>query len=384
VNKYIAFSLLGLALLISADSSWAARDIQNEINAARQERSRLADVRKSLEAQLGALGKETRQLDDALLKARQDFDAVYLQWQQADVKVEALLVDRKALKEQIEILQARMQTEANAAWRRASRQPSWLDILVGVPVTEVPHRRYMTRELLAQQKQDRETLQAAMVSLQAVEASLIKERDALTQLRDEKKVLQQEAQERLQAKQALAKKIRKDVQLKKKRSQGLIQQEKALVKLLNGLKDALLASDKVVGHVSMRTQKGRLKWPLTGRRVASFGSRPDKNQSRMLGVQIAPASLNKQGKQVRAMGHGQVRYADWFGGFGLMMMVEYGDGVVAIYAHNDALYKQLGEWIDAGDMIAQAGSTGWIENTRLYFEIRDKGKPVNPAHWCGK
>jgi len=384
VNKYISLFLLGLALLMSADSSWAARDIQSEINAARQERLRLADVRKSLEVQLGALGKETRKLDKALLKARQDFEAVYLQWQQVDEKVKNLLADRKVLKEQIEVLQERMQAEANAAWRRASRQPSWLDVLVGVPVTEVPHRRYMTRELLTQQKQDRETLQTAMASLQTVEALLLKEREALGQLRDEKKVLQQEAEERLRAKQALAQKIRKDVELKKKRNEGLIQQEKALVKLLNGLKDALLASDKVVGHVSMRAQKGRLKWPLRGRTVASFGSRPGKNQSRMLGVQIAPSSLDKQGKQVRAMAHGQVRYADWFGGFGLMMMVEYGDGVVAIYAHNDALYKQLGEWIDAGDMIAQAGSTGWIENTRLYFEIRDKGKPVNPARWCGQ
>ena len=219
---------------MAADSSWAARDIQGEINAARQERLRLADVRKSLEVQLGALGKETRKLDKALLKARQDFDAVYLQWQQADAKVKALLADRKALKKQIEILQERMQFEANAAWRRASRQPSWLDVFVGVPVTEVPHRRYMTRELLAQQKNDRETLQAAMISLQAVEALLIKERDALTQLRDEKKILQQQARQRLRAKQALAQKIRKDVKLKKQRNQGLIQQEKALMKLLNG------------------------------------------------------------------------------------------------------------------------------------------------------
>jgi len=79
---------------------------------------------------------------------------------------------------------------------------------------------------------------------------------------------------------------------------------------------------------------------------------------------------------------GQVRYADWFGGFGLMMVVEYGHGVLAIYAHNDALHKQVGDWVEAGDVLTDAGSTGWVEKTRLYFEIRDHGKSVNPKKWC--
>jgi septal ring factor EnvC (AmiA/AmiB activator) len=79
-----------------------------------------------------------------------------------------------------------------------------------------------------------------------------------------------------------------------------------------------------------------------------------------------------------------VRYSDWFGGYGLMMIVDHGDGLISIYAHNDALYLQMGEWVEEGEVLAEAGSTGWIEDVRLYFEVRDKGKPVNPADWCRK
>ncbi len=99
---------------------------------------------------------------------------------------------------------------------------------------------------------------------------------------------------------------------------------------------------------------------------------------------MAPHSQKGKGRQVKAIGSGQVRYSDWFGGYGLMMIVDHGDGLISVYAHNDALYLQMGEWVEEGEALAEAGSTGWIEDVRLYFEVRDKGKPVNPADWCRK
>ncbi len=362
--------------------AWAKRDIQAEIDAVRQERVRLAEVRQSLEIQLGSLGKDLRKLDVALLAARKDLALASKQWQAADNKVQRLVKKRKILKKQIQALQERMQSEADAAWRRANRQPSWLDVLAGVKVTEVPHRKFMLRYMLEQQQEDRKQWQEALHELEIVEQTLLLERQHLSQLRDDKKKLQDKAAKRLQAKQKMARKLRQDVNLKKKRDKALAKQEKALFHLLNGLQEALLSSDKIAKHVSIRKRKGRLHWPLKGKVMASFGSRSTAQAAKLQGVQIAPASTKKSGKQVRVMADGQVRYADWFGGFGLMMVVEYGHGIMGIYAHNDALYKQVGDWVEAGDIVAEAGSTGWIEKTRLYFELRDKGRAVNPARWC--
>jgi len=382
VNKryFVVYVLLGL--LLSSNAAWAKRDIQAEINVVRQERVRLAEVRQSLETQLGSLGKDLRELDVALLAARKTLALASKQWQVADNKVQRLVKKRKILKKQIQALQERMQSEADAAWRRANRQPSWLDILAGVKVTEVPHRKFMLRYMLEQQQEDRKQWQEALHELETVEQTLLVERQHLSQLRDDKKKLQDKAAKRLQAKQKMARKLRQDVNLKKKRDKALAKQEKALFNLLNGLQEALLASDKIAKHVSIRKRKGRLHWPLKGKVVASFGSRSTAQAAKLQGVQIAPSSSKKASKQVRVMADGQVRYADWFGGFGLMMVVEYGHGIMGIYAHNDALYKQVGDWVEAGDVVAEAGSTGWIEKTRLYFELRDKGKAVNPARWC--
>ncbi len=382
MNKRCVVVYVLLGLLLSSNAAWAKRDIQAEIDAVRQERVRLAEVRQALETQLGSLGKDLRKLDVALLVARKALALASKQWQVADNKVQRLVKKRKTLKKQIQALQERMQSEADAAWRRANRQPSWLDVLAGVKVTEVPHRKFMLRYMLEQQQEDRKQWQEALHELETVEQTLLLERQHLSQLRDDKRKLQDKAAKRLQAKQKMARKLRQDVNLKKKRDKALAKQEKALFHLLNGLQEALLSSDKIAKHVSIRKRKGRLHWPLKGKVVASFGSRSNAQAAKLQGVQIAPASRKKSGKQVRVMADGQVRYADWFGGFGLMMVVEYGHGIMGIYAHNDALYKQVGDWVEAGDIVAEAGSTGWIEKTRLYFELRDKGKAVNPARWC--
>ncbi len=379
-RSFFVYALLGL--LLSSNPAWAKRDIQAEMDTVRLERVRLAEVRKSLEMQLGSLGKDLRLLDIALLAARKALVLATKQWQVADNKVQKLIKKRKILKKQIEQLQKRMQAEADAAWRRANRQPSWLDILAGVEITEVPHRKFMARYMLEQQQKDHEQWQSALLELETVEQALLVERQKLTQFRDEKQKLQIKATKRLQAKQKMARKLRQDVNLKKKRDKALAKQEKALFNLLNGLQEALLRSDKIAKHVSIRKHKGRLPWPLKGKVVAKFGSRQNAQSAKLLGVQIAPFSTKKGGKQVKVMADGQVRYADWFGGFGLMMVVEYGHGIIGVYAHNDALYKQVGDWVEAGDVVAEAGSTGWIEKTRLYFELRDNGKAVNPARWC--
>jgi len=131
--------------------------------------------------------------------------------------------------------------------------------------------------------------------------------------------------------------------------------------------------------VSLRRRKGRLRWPLRGRIVTGFGQRPGDGRKRLTGVELAPILA---ARQVKAIASGQVRYADWFGGYGLMLIIDHGDGMMSVYAHNDALYKGVGDWVEEGEVVAAAGSTGWVEDVRLYFELRDGGRPVDPSQWC--
>jgi septal ring factor EnvC (AmiA/AmiB activator) len=127
-------------------------------------------------------------------------------------------------------------------------------------------------------------------------------------------------------------------------------------------------------------RRGHLAWPLLeGRLSAPFGSaKPDSGLS-LDGVLL----VAQEGEEVRAVYDGRVVYADWLRGFGMLLVIDHGDGYMSLYGHNEALLKEVGEWVAAGEVGALAGNSGGRDEPVLYFAIRRNGEPVDPATWCG-
>ncbi|MFQ5581520.1 MAG: murein hydrolase activator EnvC family protein [Mariprofundaceae bacterium] len=382
--RYISV-LMAIAMLVTAMAvelhAKPGQDTRNRLEQIKQERGKLAQVRRQLERQLGSLGQELHKLDSSLVKARQEHHVAAEKVRQTDRKLAVLEKKRLQQLQQVAMLRERMLDEAAAAYQRSGRTAGWLAVLAGISMDEIPHRQHMLNSVMVSQAEDKHAFEQSVVQLTLIEAEVRQQRQVLESFRLEKKQAEQQVATRFQQKQKLARRVQQDVDLKKKRDAQLARQEKALQKLMDGLGEDLLAMDRASGWKSIRKQKGRLAWPLRGKIVASFGSRPAADQPRLSGVRLAP---HGGARQVKSMAPGHVRYADWFGGYGLMMIVDHGDGIISVYAHNDALYRQLGDWVEEGDVLADAGSTGWINDVRLYFEVRDTGKPVNPARWCRK
>lgn len=126
-------------------------------------------------------------------------------------------------------------------------------------------------------------------------------------------------------------------------------------------------------------RKGKLAWPiLEGRVLAAFGSRKEDADMTWDGVLLAA----HEGEEVRAVDAGRVVYADWLRGFGLLLVIDHGDGFMTLYGHNEALLRDVGEWVAAGDAVALSGNSGGRSDPVLYFAIRHNGRPQNPAEWC--
>lgn len=125
--------------------------------------------------------------------------------------------------------------------------------------------------------------------------------------------------------------------------------------------------------------KGRLPWPSKGYLSKFFGS-PKAGGVNWDGVFISAP----EGKEVTAIHYGQVVYSDWLRGYGLLMIIDHGDGFMSLYGHNQSLFKEVGDSIDAGEPIALIGNSGGQKNAGLYFSIRKDGKPTNPKKWCKK
>jgi len=383
------FRLLVLVMMVAcmpyaADFAMAASGLstQEKIERIKQERKKLAAVKRKLEGQLGAIGKELRGLDSALIAARKLTRSARAKVRETDRRLAVLKKKSKDLQKQIASLKQAMLNQAAAAWKRSSRASEWLGVFTGVPVSDIPHRRYLLNQVMRSQSDDRHLYIEAIAELAQVEAGLQQQRAALELLRLEKKKAEVKLASRVGDKRTMMNRVRKKVRSQKGKERRLAREEKALLGMLNEMsQDDLLALAEPVGTTQqkVRKRKGRLKWPIRARITASFHSRPRAGMPRLKGVQLRPKSSVKE---VSAMAAGQVRYADWFGGYGLMTIVDYGDGVLGVYAHNDVLYKQLGDWVEEGEIIADVGSTGWVNKVTLYFEIRDRGKAVNPKRWC--
>lgn len=127
-----------------------------------------------------------------------------------------------------------------------------------------------------------------------------------------------------------------------------------------------------------KSRKGKLPWPVKGPFLGRFGQAKNYGDLKWNGVLIKA----DMGTPVRVISHGRVAFSDWLQGFGFITIVDHGDGYMSLYGHNESLFKQTGDWVQAGEVIATAGDSGGQPRSGVYFEIRSRGKPVNPSKWC--
>lgn len=124
--------------------------------------------------------------------------------------------------------------------------------------------------------------------------------------------------------------------------------------------------------------RGAMPWPVEGRITNRFGRSRNQGKMRWQGVRLKAEA----GASVNAIHHGQVVYADWLRGSGLLMVIDHGGGYMSLYAHNESLLREVGDWVSADAPIATVGDSGGQSEPGLYFEIRKDGKPTDPQSWC--
>jgi septal ring factor EnvC (AmiA/AmiB activator) len=129
--------------------------------------------------------------------------------------------------------------------------------------------------------------------------------------------------------------------------------------------------------------KSRLPWPLEGPVLTQFGMQRHPQFGTMVyrrGIEIQA----HEGEAVRAVRDGQVAYADWYKGYGKLMILDHGNGFYTLYGNLSQLDLKKGDRAAAGQVIGLAGDTGSLKGSKLYFEIRQNGEAQNPLLWLAK
>jgi septal ring factor EnvC (AmiA/AmiB activator) len=158
--------------------------------------------------------------------------------------------------------------------------------------------------------------------------------------------------------------------------ESLATQEKDLARLIAEL-TSILSDYPISSENPFIEHKGRLTWPVAGTLLHDFGQPRVGGGLRWNGVVLTAP----RGREVRAIYHGRVAFADWLSGLGLLVIVDHGDGYMTLYGYNESILKNAGDWVAPGDVIATVGDSGGQQQAGLYFEIRKGTRPVNPRQW---
>ncbi len=129
-----------------------------------------------------------------------------------------------------------------------------------------------------------------------------------------------------------------------------------------------------------KPSKGRLPWPVNGKVVVPYGKYMDPEFKVAVfknGIEIKP----DRGERPRAIAGGRVVYADWFKGYGLLLIIDHGSGYHSLYGNLSEVFLETGNIIIPGTVVGKAGKSRQLNFPTVYFEIRHKGKPVNPMQW---
>jgi murein hydrolase activator len=156
----------------------------------------------------------------------------------------------------------------------------------------------------------------------------------------------------------------------------LAAEEKDLARLIAEL-TSILSDYPISSEDPFADHKGRLTWPVAGNLLHDFGQPRAGGKLKWNGVVLAAP----RGREVRAVYHGRVVFADWLAGLGLLVIVDHGDGFLSLYGYNESILKNAGDWVAPGDAIATVGDSGGRQQASLYFEIRNGKTPVNPRLW---
>lgn len=336
------------------------------------------------EQQLNSKSKKLNALQSNLKSQEQSIAAIATQMRDANADISVIEKDIATLNresqrlEQLKLGQMELLKELlNSQYRQG--QHSQLNALLSGEDSADMDRMTVYAEKLSKARTD------AINELAATDTELQLKRRTLQQQTEKQKVLiaslaadKAKLEKEQQAQKKTAGAIRREINSDKGYLAELRNNEKRLkVELERAAEQARIAAEQAkVKMDGLGKYKGKMQWPVKGKILHRYGTEQT-GQLRWNGMVIAA----KEGSEVKAAHDGTVVLSNWLRGYGLMVVVDHGKGDMSFYGYNQALLRNVGDTVKAGDPIALVGNSGGQDASALYFEIRRKGNATNPSPW---
>ena len=243
-------------------------------------------------------------------------------------------------------------------------------------------RRTSLEQILASDVRLLQELLSRHAELRQLQDRLERQQDHLRQRLREREIQLAGAAREAANREQLLSQIRSRKELQKAVLENLKQTAAELDQTIGGLSlHARSEADRPA--ISFAEAKGLLIFPVKGKIVKRFGPVNDPNfhaRAFKSGIEVAA----ERGEPVRAVHAGRVVYADWFKGYGNVLIIDHGHHYYTVHAFLEDLFKSVDSRVDAGDVVATVGDSGAMGTSGLYFELRHHDTPLDPLEWLNQ
>lgn len=398
-----------LALSLAAPAALAQnnpRDAEKKLQQLRGELKNVAQERQHLQAEREAASRRLREADQQVARSGRTVAETEAAMRREQQALAELQQRRVVLEANLGRQRGQLAALLRGAYRLGNHAPLKLLLSqdrVADANRELAYHRYLQRERARTIASLAGDLQALSSNEQEILARSRELEQARAQQREQAAALAEDRRKRAQ----LAAELDQRYQDRSEREKVLGKDARALEQLLSSLRAAAARAEaerKAAARRAAAEQSrqaatgatrptpgkapprvtanapapkvGGLGWPLSGNLLARYGGRlPDGRTSSGVLIGAPP------GTTVTAVADGTVVFSDWMTGYGMILIVDHGNGYMSLYAHNDTLLRDPGARVRRGEAVARVGNSGGQGVAALYFELRRNGQPVDPATW---
>ena len=370
-------SVLICSVLVCSASN-ADKSQQKELDSLKQSIS-------TLERQLEDRGKQRNSLQSALKKVELESSKINRNIRRLRNKINNLQKQLKSLDQKEKNLQQNISQQSDAigeqitaAHQLGDQEP--LKLLLNQEDPQQLARVLKYYDYFLKARADKiQRYKKDIDDLTETRVEISRQKSALDQSKKTLEADKKTLSNRVKSRKNTLDKLQLSLRTDKKKLSKLLDERNKLEEIIETVKKASAKLALPSNYESFVSRKGKLKWPLKGRVAHSFGSKRS-GTLRWEGWLISASA----GDAVKTVHHGRVVFSNYLRGFGLLVIVDHGDGYMTLYAHNQELLRETGDWVQSNEVVSRAGDTGGLSKPALYFEIRKQGNPADPKVWLGK
>lgn len=368
----IQWIVIVLIIAILPLGAWA-----NTVESLQTEKQNIHGRMQELKAKIADYGVETEvvkgeiaALDADINEATSQIAAV--QEQLDSMMAEITVLEREVRQAEIEISEKNELLGKRLRCMYMNGEVTYLDILLSsASFDDMLTRRDIVQRMVEEDRELIAFMQEQMATVEEGKVDLQTKKAAVEQMKSDMEVKRAELETANQKKMAYMAELESNIVLAE-------EQYDQLEALSRDISQQILE----LQSVNTTYTGGALAWPLPGHSYISspYGYRihPIFNTRKFhSGIDVPAPS----GVPVRAAGSGKVISSGWMGGYGNVVMIDHGGGIVTLYAHNSALNVGVGQEVSVGDTVSFVGSTGYSTGPHLHFEVRQNGSTTDPMGW---